>query len=73
MTAQSSRFEVGQFVTLVSPSGVDRVIGRIVATEVYTDFHGMRAWFYVAWFKPDGSRGDVEKYAHQEIMHHDEM
>lgn len=73
MPGQASEFGVGCYVTLVSPSGIDRVIGRIVATEVYTDFHGVRTWFYVAWFKPDGSRGDIEKYAQQEIMHHDEM
>lgn len=73
MPDQASKFGVGNYVTLVSPAGVDRVVGRIVATEIYTDFHGARTWFYVAWFKPDGCRGEVEKYAHQEIMHHDEM
>lgn len=72
MPIADAQFRVGQYVRLVAPAKVDAVVGRIMAIEDYTDFNGTRRWFYVSWYTPIGTRGEVEKHSHQELIYEDE-
>lgn len=72
MPIAECQFRVGQYVRLVSPAKIDTVIGRIMAIEEYTDFHGTRRWLYVAWYTPSGYRGEPEKHSEAELIHEDQ-
>ncbi len=63
---------IGDFVRYLVPD--DRkpeafAVGRIMAREEYTDFHGTRIWWYVQWFDHDGKPDkDMTKHSARELM-----
>lgn len=71
-TSAEHKFNVGQYVRLVAPARFDAVIGRVMAREVYEDFEGFERTYYVAWYTPNGYRGEVEKHSEQELIHEDQ-
>ena len=42
--------------------------GRLIATEINTDFHGSREWLYVRWFDSDGRpQAEAHKHSREEL------